>query len=409
MDTNSKKKVGNSSHDRFILATLEQWETLGSAGTSARQISAAAGAPVSSIYHHFGSLERLLYVSQGAALERAKQWCDAQLGQLSEFSGAPAALGTLFAQVVDDWTQEQRTLAFAWRECQLLAPDSELLHEQSLRWERLWTEFWHEVGERFAVGSRRIVVARAFENESLMHMIRWRRLVDRAALDETGATLAAWLAGSTVPPSPWRDFAQDAALRSMPALLPRDEIASRIAAAASELVGTLGVASVTHRAVAQRTGLTLGTVSHRFKTKSALVEVAFEGIYGAMVERMGSGGDIVASSLLDTLVEWSLRAITMGARERGRSELFLATARDAGLSQFGAQLRYLRGRTSGPALEAVLGPNYQLSRSESALFSGFLSSQIRCFADLPSEEGRRRVQDELSKLIELFALRPHQE
>lgn len=404
MDTISKEIAENSSQNRLILAILEQWEALGSAGISVRQISLAADAPISSIYHHFGSLERLFYTAQGVALEHARQWCDAQLAQIPGFAGGPAAIGPFFAQIVDAWTQEQRRLSFAWRECQLLALESELLREQSMRWDRLWAEFWDDVGYRFAIGPERIVVARTFENESLMHMIRWHRLVDRAALDELGATLAAWLAGSTVPPSPWRDFAQDAAVRSMPTLLARDETATRIMASASELIGTIGVGSLTHRAVAQRAGLTLGTVSHRFKTKSALVEAAFEGIYGAMVERMEAGeNESAASPVLDMLVKWSLKAITMSARERGRSELFLATARDAGLSQFGAQLRYLRGRTSGRAIEAAIGPNCRLTHTESALFSGFLSSQIRCFADLPYADARGRVEAELATLTNLLA------
>lgn len=406
MDTASKENVRISSHDRLVVATLDQWEALGGAGVSARQISAAAGVPVSSIYHHFGSLERLFHITQGVALDHARQWCDAQLEQFSGFLGGPSTLGPFFAQVVDDWAQgRQRRLSFAWRECQLLAPESALLRKQSLRWDRLWAEFWDDVGDRFGLGPERIVMARTFENESLMHMIRWRRLVDRATLDETGATLAGWLSASPVPPSPWRDFAQDAAIRSMPRLLARDETATRIVAAASELIGTVGVASLTHRAVAQGAGVTLGTVSHRFKTKSALVEAAFQGIYGAMVERMDSGAsDSTASSVLDALREWSIRAITMSARERGRSELFLAAARDVSLSQFGAQLRYLRGRTSGRALEAILGPYRRLTRCESALFSGFLSSQIRSFADLPLADVRGKVEAELKALTDLLVV-----
>ncbi|MCT2398725.1 TetR family transcriptional regulator [Novosphingobium mangrovi (ex Huang et al. 2023)] len=399
---NCPESVAESSYDRFVSAVMEQWETQGTAGISARQISVATGVPVSSIYHYFGSMEQLLDVSQKAALASAKGWCDEQLQQLAGFAGAPDAFPGFFAQIVDGWAHEQRRLAFAWRECQLLALRNASFGEVSKGWDNLWAGFWSEVARIFGLGRGRIVIERVFENESFLHMIRWRRMIDRAALDETARALGAWLSGSPTPAAPWREFAREEAIRSMPSLPERDETAARIVAVAAELIGISGVARLTHRAVAERAGLTLGTVSHKFRTKSALIEAAFEGIYTANLERIhGKPSSLPAfdtrnpQAVRDSLTDMICR----GASSRGGDELFVAVARDPSLSPFGAQLRYLRGRSSRGVLQAIVGAGREIGTVEAALFSSFSASQIRVYANMAPDLVEARVREEWDVLL----------
>ncbi|MFC6620211.1 helix-turn-helix domain-containing protein [Novosphingobium panipatense] len=390
------KSFENTSYDRLIAAVRTQWASVGAAAMSARQISALTAVPVSSIYHHFGSMEHLFAAAQGECLSRAGRWCKAQMDQVAGLQASPAAFAGFFAQVVDSWCEEARELAFAWRECQLVANQSALFRQTAQKWEQLWEGFWTDATERFGLPAKSMVVQRVFDNESFLHMIRWRRLIDRPALEETARALTAWLTGTAMPPAPWREFAREEALASMPVLPERDETAARIVGAAADIIDKQGLARLTHRAVAERAGLTLGTVSHKFRTKLALYEGAFEGLYRVNVQRMpsrtsGHGG--AANDMVDM--------IRRGGTTRGTDELFVATARDAALSQFGAQLRYMRGRTSRGTLQDMVGHSRRVGIMEAALFSSFLSSQLRVHS-AGGADREQRIRTELAALEQLL-------
>lgn len=377
-------------------AVLETWKVDGHAALSARKVSLLAGAPVSSIYHHFGSLEHLFSRAQQAALERARCWCDAQLHLVSMVGGDMAAFPGFFATVVDEWANSQRQLAFAWREGQLLGARSAAHRQVSEGWTALWADFWQAAGEQFGLGSKRIVVERVFENESLLHMLRWERMLDRAGLDEFSRGLAAWLTGSKMPPAPWREAARSEAQRTMPELPQRDGTAVAVMEAATLVLEQQGVAGLTHRAVAAQAGLTLGVVLHKFRTKSELLAAAFEGVYLSNLGRaareteaaQASGGDL---SMLDLLA----RGIHRSVGKVGMEELTLAAARDPALQQFASQMRYLRGRSARGALEQIAGGKRRIGHLEAALFSSFASAQIRVHTGADHELAQRSIREEL--------------
>ncbi len=348
-------------------------------------------------------MEHLLAAAQQAQLVRAKGWCKEMLEEAEGLPGRPEAFAGFFAEAVDDWAIRQRDLAFAWRECGLLAGENALFDAVGREWEQLWAGFWQEVGERFALGEFAGIADRMFENESFLHMIRWRRLVDRAGLDETARTLGALFCRKPVPPAPWREFAREEAMRSMPTLPQRDPMAAQIVTAAAELIGTSGVASLTHRMVAERAGLTLGMVSHKFKTKSALIEAAFEGLYSANLERMQAGTGAAVTHDAQDVVNGIVDLLCTGTSARGSNELFIAVARDASLRQFGLQLRYLRGRASRRTLQGLLGPDRAVGMVEAALFSGFTASLIRSCADPATRPPEKAIRGELESVIALFA------
>lgn len=369
---------------------------------SARQTSLAADAPVSSIYHHFGSLERLFLASQEECLASARVWCQARLQEISGFTGAQAGFAQFFALMVDDWAQGCRPLAFAWRECVLLAARNAVFAEQAGRWQQLWAEFWDAAGEVFALGSNVIVVKRIFDNESLLHMIRWRRAVDRAALEETAAGLAAWLSSEPAPPAPWREFAHAEAMNSMPSEPDHDAVTTRIRKAAAELIGMAGGGGLTHRAVADRAGLTLGTVSHKFRTKSALLEAGFEESYGMLVRSLSLSVPSSPPVKPARVVADILEAVARSPRGVGGDELFVAAARDPALSAFGAQLRYLRGRSSRTTLQGIFGDGRTVSIVEGALFSSFLSSILRTYSGEIEGAADAQIESEVGILMRLL-------
>lgn len=394
--SNSANIDVNSSYDRLITVIVDQWELSGASGISARQISSLAGIPVSSIYHHFGSLEHLFLVAQERAQASAAAWCDAQSDALADVSGSLAAFAPFFSQITDDWAQRQRRLAFAWREGQLLP--GEPGDAARAGWGRVWSKFWNRVADHFALGPLSVIAERAFENESFLHMCDWRRLNDRAALDEFGRGLAAWMNGSPMPEAPWREAARAEAMRNMPAISERDETTTTIVKAAAAIIGKSGITGLTHRSVAEATGLTLGLVSYKFRTKSALLEAAYEELYAGIVGLRQAGGTTIAAPApvsLDAVVE----GIVAQLGNRGGDELVIAAARDPSLNQFAAQLRYLRGRTAKGAWEALLEGRRPVSHLEAALVSGVISSQIRTFAHVAADEARAVVRGELGMLL----------
>lgn len=397
--TESDKKT---SYNKLIEAIIELWEEGGSDVASARQLSVAASVPVSSIYHHFGSLEHLFVVAQEEAQARARLWCDERIAQLDRLSAGANAFPAFFATTVDDWANGQRPLAFAWREGQLLRTESDAARQVRAGWQRLWAAFWRGACARFDLTRHASVIAYFFDNEAFTHMIEWRRAVDRAGLDEYARGVGAWLTGQSVPAAPWRDFARQEALSCAPDMPERDGTTSRIAAAAADLIEEAGPSAVTHRAVADRAGLTLGVVSHKRRTKTELLQAGFEAVYvgalGRLQARTASIAPADPAAVLDGLADFM--AGSLGGR--GVDALHLAVARDPALRPFGLQLRYMRGATSRHLLGMLRPARPDPGHLEAALLSGFLSALGRRHADSAADEALIAIREELGALAALL-------
>jgi AcrR family transcriptional regulator len=397
--TESDKK---SSYNRLIEAIVDLWEHGGGEAVSARQISASASIPVSSIYHHFGSLERLFSVAQEEAQARARLWCEDRIGQLEGLPVNVARFPAFFAVTVDDWVTGQRPLAFAWREGQLLRTQSDAAAQIRSGWCALWADFWQRACAHFGIAPQARLVERFFDNEAFTHMLDWRRAVDRGGLDEYARGMAAWLTGRPVPAAPWRDFARIQALSTTPHAPDHDSTTTRIADAAAMLIEEAGPSAVTHRAVAERAGLTLGVVSHKRRTKAELLQAGFEAVYVGAIGRLRARTASIApadpAAALDGLADF----MTASLGGRGIDALHLAVARDPALRPFGLQLRYLRGTTSRHLLMMLRPDRPEPTHLEAALLSGFLSALGRRHADSSVDEARIAVREEMSALTALL-------
>lgn len=396
-----------SAPDRLIFAVLAQWPHLGGSGISARKLSETAGVAASAIYHHFGSLERLLVSSQDVARNDAERWLAACLEQLAPAQRAPDLFAGFFAGLIDEWCEAQRQLAFAWREAQLLGARYPIFEEVVQQWESLWSNFWQEALDLFGLGGFAPLVLRVFDNESMLHLFRWRRIADRAALDEFAAGLASWLGAGPVQPTPWRDLARLEALRDTAPLDTPDATTRLILEAAADLVGEAGAANLTHRGVADRTGLTLGVVSHKFRTKSDLVHGAYEAIYTRAAASLHSGEVSISGHDPQAALDGVLSFVSLSQTTGAGDELNVAVARDPALRPFAVQLRYLRGQTSKGLLEALLGGETEVSTLDGAIFSGFLSSQIRRPRAKTATDNSQALRAEFEQLISALRRRDH--
>ncbi len=369
---------------------------------SARALSRVTGLPTSSIYHHFGSMEQLLQSAQAYARDAAQVWVERKLHELAGWprDGGPESMARALAVLVDDWTVECRELAFASTQCHLLAQRDPSYLAAIDAWRDLWAGFWAEIGARAGLAHYAAPTSYVFEATAQFHLIRWNRMIDRAALDEFCSGWGLWLSGSLAAEGPWRRHAREIALTSAPELPAQNGLAEAIAEGAADVVEEAGIAALTHRAVAARAGVTLGVVSYNFRTSADLVRAAFDAIYRRVTQPKAEAdtdraGD--TAGWAEPLVAW-LDFPSQPRRLAAMEELMLAVARDSDLRDFGPQLRYLRGRSSRVQLATLLGVNAPISPLDAALYSSMVSGQRRALIERPATEIRASL-DQTEALI----------
>ncbi|QIG80457.1 TetR/AcrR family transcriptional regulator [Stakelama tenebrarum] len=383
-------------NDRLVGAMIDSLETEGHAAVSARSLALTAGTPVSSIYYHFGNLEQLSHATFREILARTARWMQDQLTQLPIKNADPRALAPVMAAVIDDWCTDQRALAFGWRECQLLAGRNPAYLIYCREWTELWSHFWRDICARCGMADAGTLTAQYCEGESLLHLIRWRRAIDRACLTESCEGWVRWMHGSLAAEGPWRRFAREEAERTRPQTQPLDAAGEAIAYAAADLVAEGGLGNLTHRAVAARADVTLGFVSYKFRTRDALLRAAFDAIYRRVVPPESSTAWQPHQAGL-----WSDQPHDGEAPEpmlRAIDDMIVAAARDSNLAIFASQLRYLRGQTSGRVLAAKL--ERPVSPLDAALFSSLGMGQARALIGTSAAEQYRTREENLDIILE---------
>lgn len=343
---------------RLIAAVSRLWESPAGGEVSARAVAQAAELPVSSIYYHFGSLEQLFQAAHRDAVQIAGQWCARRMGEIPDTLDDRAALAPLLAAAIDGFARECRAASFAWRECQRAAARDGAYRPMLAQWDALWRSFWQTACTRCGVPDWSEATTCFFDGESLFQLMLGDRLVDRACLAETCDGWGQWVQGALAPEGPWRRHERTRARRTLPPPRTVDGTPDRIAQAAATLVAQRGAAGLTHRAVAAEAGVTLGVVSYNFRTSEELLQGAFDVIYRRAVETH------VAEDEPD---HWFDDPARMRDARRHRAsdaamlsllamdELLVHVARRSDSSPFAVQLRYLRGQTSGPILQTMLG------------------------------------------------------
>jgi len=363
--------------EKLIAAALSAWEHGGAAAISARNLTAAAGAPPSSIHYHFGGLGQLLDAAQSTALLSAQDWCDAQWQAIGPGAQDPAMLGPLLATLIDEWCESQRTVAFAWREAQLAALRDPAQAAWATQWHALWASLFARLCGQMGLSDFTALTTWFFDGASALHLLRWRRPLDRAALEELCDGWAAWAVGCFAPRDAWFRLGQ---AEAGPLQIPVEQIdatAALIAAAAADTVADGGTEALTHRAVAARAGVTLGMVSYKYRTSADLLQAAFATIYRRILANALVSPDELGSLSAQAAITGLQQILPDRANLLGSDELMLASARSAEFRGFAAELRYLRGRSSGKVLRAMVGSGRSLSPIDGAIFSALLGGRSR--------------------------------
>lgn len=391
------------SPDRIVQAVLRLWHTHGIAGVSVRVLAQESGLPASSIYHHFGSLDHLFQIAQGAARREAEAWCASHIDSIANADLSPDAFPALLGALIDDWSYHHRPLAFAWRECQLLAARNEMHRPALEKWNALWFGFWQAICARCELSAHSTSTMLFFDGESLLHMMQWKRAVDRACLEETCQGWGGWLTGRLMPEGRWRHFARTEALRSKPAMEISGVVPEQIATAAAAIVAKDGVAALTHRAVAMQAGVSLGSVSYNFRTSADLLRAAYHMIFQQGQQSFAMdvrGAD--QSGENNRMIEVIARHQVPAHRQLAMDELLLAAARNPDLRLFSTQLRYLRGQTSMGILQSLMGEDRIVSPLDAALISSFGMGQRRASAAMAEDKASTFIRQGLDEILSML-------
>lgn len=361
--------------ERLVSSVLSAWEGDGAEAISARMLASAAGLPVSAIHYHFGGLGQLLDAAQADAIDSARAWCEAQQEAIGKAAISPDMLGPLLACLIDDWCEMQRGLAFAWREGQLMALRDPDRCWAARQWDQMWQGFFDQLCAGMGLSEFATLTAWFFDGASGLHILRWRRPLDRSALEELCNGWAAWLGGKLAPQGGWFDTGQRDAQMLAATPEPSDSVAETIANAAAQVVAESGVTALTHRAVAAAANVTLGTVSYKFRTSADLMRAAFDGIYRRMQSRSPVRLGENAAMTMEEVIALAEQGAPSRADMLGSGELCIVTARNPAFQPFAAQLRYLRGRGSARILERALGRDQAISPIDGAILSAVLGGR----------------------------------
>jgi|GEM_PF-3194421 len=188
-----------------------------------------------------------------------------------EFSQLPPAQqGALVAALIDDWAETQRVLALVWREVQHQARSGALQAEIAMDWGESWRRFWGAICGEGILAQHSDAVAAFAAGAASQHLMRWRRVLDRALLEETASAFFHFLAGSLEPADTIMLACRRRAQREFRASCPTGEVFDKIDLAAASMANEHGLAGLTFRGVAERAKVTLGMVTWHFGDKENL-------------------------------------------------------------------------------------------------------------------------------------------
>lgn len=393
MSHNVGKTVTTDTAERLIRALATLWERVDKSEISVRTIAAEADASPSAIDYHFGGLEQLFDATQNAAIGKTRRWMDAKLAEIGDADAKDwplVARAGLLASIIDEWTAAQRPLALAWREAQAAGAAPTHRTDARQRWAELWRQFVTGLGAKTGLDRWNELLLLFFDGEAGQHLVRWRRPLDRALLDETIFALLDFLVnGNSLPSSAVRDSYQHAADAEYAVSRTILDTATPFDDAAASLLADEGLSALTFRAVAKRAGATLGTVAYQFGSKAEMAQRAVRRLYEMSVEHPGAdpGASLPASParLLDEVIE----TVVTGNSPvlRAFDEISLHLSRGDGNPAFRAVTRSFRD----PIGVAVVGRLLQTDVAATSLGAAF-SSIIRGYGhhchSLSADEGR---------------------
>jgi AcrR family transcriptional regulator len=177
-----RREAGQRTRDSLMAATLELLAQRGQEGVTLREITEAAGANVSAVSYHFGSLKALCEAAIEHALE---QYLDAQIGALASLAPGATVEDVAFAFA----RPMVRALAAGGRDLAVMRTVARVGIDPPEGWERLSGKF--DQARRDAVRVLAADLPEVGEPELVFRIRCAAGLLNWLALAPIGAELAA--------------------------------------------------------------------------------------------------------------------------------------------------------------------------------------------------------------------------
>jgi AcrR family transcriptional regulator len=353
----------------------------GLGGATTRAIAERAGLSAALVNYRFGSRAGLVKATLDLCCRRDEE---AWSGRAAKAAAVPLSRAdlraVLHAVLQDDFRSRRRYALVRWA-CLVETERSGAHREFSWRWIAGPTAFWRATLAAldldpamaplisltlFSTGLPYLFAEPSFEHDAWVH-----DLVDRLADRLIG------VAPPRLGDSPWRAAAEKAAedWLDRPARAGESAVRRTIIDGAVDLVMSQGVEALTHRAIAEHTGVALSSTTHHFRSlEDILIEACLE-VYRRARGKALAQGVAREFSLADMMAGLPAPHASEGAPLRGEMaaihEVMFAISRAPAVRTMAIGLLAHTGRTSTTGLAALTGRRGDVDRIDGQLF-GFL-------------------------------------
>ncbi|WP_300381183.1 TetR/AcrR family transcriptional regulator [Henriciella sp.] len=369
-------------------------EAYGLKGLTLRNLAHTAGISPSLLTYRHGSRDGLLSAVFAEA-RSADETAWAMREKTFNITGTEPGhlLSIALATVTDSITRTRQTSLMQWI-CFTAAEREPAAKPAAAGWPQLSVDYWTHHFVRLGVDSQLSAPFAA----ALTGATRIGLLADGNPL------LLSWMNDFIIrlcqriganPPSPAGDSHTRAAVeqtwRDQPRHAPasRSDTPDRIIDAAAGLLVSHGPDALTHRLIAEQTGISLSSMTHHFSSLDEIMLYAFERIYDRA--RTASSADLPQGINIERLSQEVLPEIFRRARARGQEsvamdEVILSAARKSETAPLAGALMAMTGQTSTALLRSVEGLRESVDRLDGQLFRFVMTGLSEQSAHLPGPE-----------------------
>ncbi|MDX3884266.1 MAG: TetR family transcriptional regulator [Sphingomonas sp.] len=264
--------AGHNAAGAIARAAANLCAEAGAAGVTVRGVAAAAGVAPSAVIYHFANREGLLAAAHAAMTEAIAEWMADARAASADGRGNGLSAEALAAATAIAFLRDHRAALVALQELNRAALRGDLaLGDREADWSRV-VRFWSAVtgtgdgaGETGPIWSVILEGAISIAALEVDPIVRDALIVDLVAR-----------AGDRIARRPLRTAPAVAPARTPPARPDHPPGRQRIIEAVIALIGEAGVGNLTHRNIAARAGVAVGTVSNAYGDRQAMIVDAFD-------------------------------------------------------------------------------------------------------------------------------------
>lgn len=378
------KQLADTDRDSGVLdLALDLIVHAGLKGLSLRSLAQKAGISPSLLNYRYGSRDALAERTFEHACQRnSDDWARRRAALLSEPLTPTALPAVAYAVVMDTAIAGHSEAIAAWI-CHTQAVRHGLYRDLPHRWQTDRVSFWRDalasagMNPDLAPG-----LAGALSSACRIGLLAGPAPVASGWLYDTVQRITDNLlqrAPGRPGDSPWRRQTEHALLaRTPPSTADSASTAGRIVKAASALIVEAGPDALTHRAIAERAGVSLSSTTHHFASLEDIFLNAFSAIYDEARQETVDATATLRKRSVEGLLDMLLPRLPTGNQGREQEvmaldEIMLAAARRPETQPIATGLLATIGRTSTLMLDTIEGKRRETDRLDGQILRFILT------------------------------------